>query len=186
MVERVCPWWLGFMLISPLRRWLTESPASLLSPYIREGCTVVEPGPGMGFFTLPMARMVGNRGRVIAVDVQPKMLAALRRRARRARLDERIETRLAQLESLGIDDLAGTADLVLAFAVVHEMPSAEAFFQQAAATLKPGGWLLLAEPKGHIKPQNWESELHAAQRAGLVDAGRPKVRRSLAALFRKL
>jgi len=46
--------------------------------------TVLEPGPGMGFFPLEALQMVGSNGRVVAVDVQPKMLEVLRRRARRA------------------------------------------------------------------------------------------------------
>ena len=57
--------------------------------------TVLEPGPGMGFFTLELARLVGPEGRVIAVEVQPQMIAGLRRRAERATLIDRIETRPA-------------------------------------------------------------------------------------------
>jgi tRNA A58 N-methylase Trm61 len=186
MAERVCPWWLGYLLASPVRGWLTGWPEDLLGPYLEPGATVVEPGPGMGFFTLPMARMVGERGRVVAVDIQPKMLEELRRRARKAGLDGRVETRLAHPESLGLADMAGAADFLLAFAVVHEMPSAPAFFGQSAATLKQGGMLLLAEPAGHVNVETWRRELDAAQAAGLVAAGRPKVRRSRAALLRKV
>ena len=51
MAERVCPWWLGYLLASPMRRWL-EDPVDILAPYVHEGMTVLEPGPGMGFFTL--------------------------------------------------------------------------------------------------------------------------------------
>ena len=58
MAERVCPWWKGYLLASPIRRWW-QKPEELLAPYLREGMTVLEPGPGMGFFTLPMSRMVG-------------------------------------------------------------------------------------------------------------------------------
>lgn len=65
MAERICPWWMGYLLLSPIRRWM-QNPEKLLAPYIREGVTVLEPGPGMGFFTLPMARMTGESGRIIA------------------------------------------------------------------------------------------------------------------------
>jgi ubiquinone/menaquinone biosynthesis C-methylase UbiE len=47
--------------------------------------TVLEPGPGMGAFTLELARLVGSSGRVVAVDVQSKMLDGLKRRAKRAK-----------------------------------------------------------------------------------------------------
>ena len=66
-----------------------------LTPFVQPGMTVFEPGPGMGFFTLEMARMAGRHGRIIAVDIQPKMLSALGRRVGRKGLSDRIEFRLA-------------------------------------------------------------------------------------------
>ena len=184
MQRHVCPWWLGYLLACPLRRWV-QDPAKILAPYVHEGATVLEPGPGMGFFTLPLARMVGATGRVVAVDVEPRMLDALRRRARKAGLLERVEIRLAQPDSLGLTDLAGQVDFALAFAVVHEMPSAVSFFTEAGRTLKPGGRLLLAEPSGHVRAPRFEAELAAAAEAGLQLADRPSIRRSRAALFKK-
>jgi SAM-dependent methyltransferase len=184
MAKRVCPWWHGYYLVSPLRRWI-QNPDKLLPRYVKEGMTVLEPGPGMGFFTLPMARFVGATGRVVAVDIQPQMLVALRRRAAKAGLTGRIQTRLAQPETLGLDGLKGAVDFVLAFAMVHEMPSAEVFFREAAGTLKPGGLLLLAEPKGHVKPETFERELAAAGAAGFEVEERPTIRGTQAAVLRK-
>jgi len=91
MAEHVCPWWIGYFLVSPVRRWL-QNPEELIKPYITPGMIVLEPGPGMGFFTLPLARRVGS-GRVVAVDIQPKMISALRRHAEKAGLLQRIDTR---------------------------------------------------------------------------------------------
>ena len=95
MAERLCPLWMGYLLLCPMRRW-QEKPEELLAPYLRDGMTVLEPGPGMGFFTLPMSRMAGPAGRIVVVDIQPKMLESLRKRARKAGTLERIDTRLAQ------------------------------------------------------------------------------------------
>lgn len=184
MAEHVCPWWMGYLLASPMRRWM-QNPEKLLAPYMRAGMTVLEPGPGMGFFTLPMAAMTAPAGRVVAVDIQARMLESLRRRAAKAGLLARIETRLAQPGSMQLDDLKGAVDFVLAFAMVHEMPSAEAFFREAAATLKPEGLLLLAEPAGHVNAEGFNLELEAARKAGLEPVERPAIRRSLAALLRK-
>ena len=89
MAKHVCPWWVGYLLISPIRRWL-QDPDKILSPYISEGMTVLDVGPGMGFFTIPAARMVGNSGRVIAVDLQEKMLKSLVKRAEKAGVAGRI------------------------------------------------------------------------------------------------
>jgi cyclopropane fatty-acyl-phospholipid synthase-like methyltransferase len=183
MSEHVCPWWIGYFLVSPLRRWM-QNPDELIVPYVTPGMTVLEPGPGMGFFTLPLARRAGS-GRVIAVDIQAKMLDALRRRATKAGLAQRIETRLASAASMGIDDLKGMVDFILAVAVVHEMPSAEAFFREAAAALAPGGRLLLAEPSGHVSEARFAEELTSAEHAGLAVKQRPAVKRCHAALLAK-
>ena len=59
--HRVCPWWVGYILASPIRK-LTHDPAGILAPFVRAGMTVLEPGPGMGFFTLELARLVGPTG----------------------------------------------------------------------------------------------------------------------------
>lgn len=160
-------------------------PAKILAPLVREGMTVLEPGPGMGFFTLELARLVGTSGRVVAVDIQPRMLDALRRRAAGAGLLTRLDVRLAQPDSMGLDGWAGAVDFVLAFAMVHEMPSASAFFQEAAQAMKPGACLLLAEPAGHVKPALFAAELEFAAQAGLRLLDRPAIRRSHAALLRK-
>ncbi len=183
LAERVCPWWLGYLLACPWRR-LLQDPHKIVASHVHEGMTVLEPGPGMGFFTLVLARLVGRSGRVVAVDIQPQMLDRLRRRAEEAGLLERLDVRLAQPQSMGLDDLIRRVDFVLAFAVVHEMPDGDSFFQQCAASLRAEGTLLLAEPSMHVNAQLFEEELEAAFRAGLVVADRPVVPGSRAALLR--
>ena len=184
MSNRVCPWWLGYLLASPIRR-LVDDPSKVLAPYVGEGMTVLEPGPGMGFFTLELARRVGPSGRVVAVDVQPRMIERLKRRATRAGLGERVDARLAAPDSLRVADLAGVVDLVLAFAVVHELPALNSFFAEVATALRPGGTLLLAEPTGHVSGPEFETELESAAQAGLSVADRPSLRRSRVALLKK-
>ena len=181
---RVCPWWLGHLLTCPVRRFF-EDPSKILSPYVRPGMTVLEPGPGMGFFTLALAQYVGDTGRVVAVDIQLKMLDALERRAIKAGLRRRIETRLVRPGSMEIPDLAGKVDFALVFAVVHEMPNDRSFFGELSAALKPGGTALLVEPAGHVKTGKFEQELTAATAAGLVPIERPRLSRNHAALLRK-
>lgn len=186
MAQRVCPWWIGYFLVSPIRKWLEiGNPEAFLSSYVKPGMTVFEPGPGMGFFTLPMAKLVGPSGRVIIADIQPNMINALRRRAAKADLLPRIETRLVERDSLQVADLQGRVDFVLAWATVHEFPSAARFFAEAAATLKAGGRLLFAEPSGHVDEENFARELDAARLQGLTEIQRPRVRRSFSVLLTK-
>jgi SAM-dependent methyltransferase len=185
MAQSVCPWWLGYLLASPLRR-LIQDPARVLTPYIHEGTTVLEPGPGMGFFTLEIARLVGPAGRVVAIDIQPRMLDRLKRRAARAGLLGRVDARVAAPDNLGIADLAGSVDFTLAFALVHELPAPETFFLEVAKASKPGAGLLFAEPAGHVKAPRFEAELAAAIHAGFKLVERPAISRSRAAFLKKV
>ncbi|CAA6606031.1 Methyltransferase type 11 [Rhodospirillaceae bacterium LM-1] len=184
MKPHVCPWWLGPLLNLPMRRWV-QDPVRILSPFVREGMTVLEPGPGMGFFTLDLARLVGSTGQVIAVDLQPRMLAGLMRRAAKAGLDARIETRVAAAKRMGIDDLKGSVDFSLAFAMVHELPSPQDFFAELAPCLKPNGCVLMVEPAGHVPDDVFVDQVKAACAAGLVLSERPKIWRSLTAVLRQ-
>jgi len=186
MAHSPCPWWLGYFLTSPLRKWLeVKDPEAFLRPYIKPDMTVFEPGPGMGFFTLPAAKLVGPSGRVIAADIQPQMLNTLRERAAKAGLLSRIETRFVGPDTLGAEDLEGQVDFVLAWAMVHELPSPDNFFAEAAATLKPGCLLLFAEPHGHVDAAHFAVELEAARLAGLSEISRLSVRRSHVVLLSK-
>jgi SAM-dependent methyltransferase len=184
MAKRVCPWWLGYLLASPLRR-LAYKPADILGSYVRTGMTVLEPGPGMGFFTLELARLVGASGRVVAVDVQSRMIERLKRRAAKAGVLDRIDARLAGPASMGVADLASSVDFTLAFGVVHEMPSPGLFFAEAAQASKPGASLLFVEPAGHVTGEEFETELQDAFKVGFALADRPSIRRERAALLQK-
>ncbi len=180
MASRVCPWWLGYVLVSPLRR-LWQHPVKTLQPFVGPGMVVLEPGCGMGYFTLDLARMAGPDGRVVAVDLQPKMLDGLRRRARRAGLSEWIDVRLAEPTRLGLNDLVGRVDVALALHVVHELPNAASFFAEVHELLRPDGGLLVVEPRGHVSESDFETTLSAAQRAGFDLVRRPLVGRDRAA-----
>jgi len=164
----VCPWFLGSLLANPLRK-LFDSPERLLAPFVRPAMTVLEPGCGMGFFSLPLARMVGPDGRVLCVDLQEEMLNGLRKRARRAGLADRIETISCSSDDLGIDRWLGQVDLAVVIYMLHEVPDGPALLRQLYAALRPGGRLLILEPKGHVSPAQFASARDAARAAGFAE-----------------
>ena len=170
----VCPPWMGYLLANPVRR-IWQDPRAILAPFVTARMTVLEPGPAMGFFTLELARLVGPAGRVVAVDVQARMLEALRRRAAKRGLDGRIETRLATAEGMGLADLRGRADFALAFAMVHEVKDRARFFEEVGASLKPGGRVLLAEPRGHVSDELFAEFLRLAEANGLAVSAGPAI-----------
>jgi ubiquinone/menaquinone biosynthesis C-methylase UbiE len=180
----VCPWWLGPVLASPIRRWF-EKPERILGPLVTPGMTVIEPGCGMGFFSVPLARLVGPSGRVVCVDLQEKMLAGLRRRARRAGVLERIETVVAGGTDLHVDAWADRVDLALAIHVVHELPAPEAFLAQLHRALRQGGTLLVSEPRGHVSDEAFAATISLAGRVGFERVPHEVHTRSLAAVLRK-
>lgn len=178
----ICPWWLAYTFDNPLRR-LIHKPENILGPYVKEGMTVLDMGCGMGYFSIAMARMMGEAGRVLAVDLQQKMLDILRKRAERAGVSKRIETRLCSPESIGIDE---EVDFTLAFWMVHEVRNARMFFKQVRSVLRPGGRILAAEPIMHVTSGEFETTIKAAETEGLLVLGRPRIALSRTVLFERL
>lgn len=184
MANRVCPPWVGYLLLNPLRK-LMENPRRIFAGWVGEGVRVLEPGCGSGYFTLPLAEMTGSSGRVYALDVQDKMLDIVRSRAEKAGLSDRIDLRLTGETSLNIDDLAGTIDFAAAMHMVHEVPDQEAFFREIYAALKSGGGLLMVEPKGHTKKDLFREFLNLADREGFYTESLNENMFSRQALLRK-
>ncbi len=175
----VCPWWLSYVLANRFRGWLHD-PQEILGPYARRGMTVVDLGCGMGFFSIALAHMVGDQGRVIAVDLQQQVLDVLEKRARKAGVGARIRTHRCKPDRIGI---RGPADFALAFWMVHEVPDPGGFLGQVRSLLKPGGKLLVVEPKIHVSRRKFQETLDAARRAGLALEEEPRVRISRAAVL---
>ena len=182
MPHSVCPWWIGYLLLSPMRRW-GQNPRRILEPWVGPGMTVVDVGSAMGYFTLPLAELVGPTGRVVAVDLQARMLRTLERRARRAGLADRCARRGCTAESLGLADLAGRVDFALIFAVAHEVPDVARLMAELAAVLSPQGRALLAEPSGHVSAEEFAASIAAALAAGLTVEAQPAIARSRAMLL---
>ena len=182
--HHVCPWWLGYFLSCPLRRFV-ENPEKLLGPYVRQGMVVVEPGCGMGFFSLPLARMVGPSGRVVCVDLQPRMITRLVKRAKKRGLLDRIEAVVCTENDLGLESHRETIDLAAAIHVVHEVPDASRFLTQIHNALKRSARLLILEPKGHVTLQEFNKTLDQARQAGFIELEPQTIRKEHAALLEK-
>ncbi len=180
MATHVCPWWAVPFTIDPPFRRLLHDPEKIVGPYVKAGMTVVDVGCGVGWFSIPMARMVGDQGTVIAVDLQPQMLDMLRRRAEKAGVSARIETRPCAQDKLGID---ARADFVLVFAMLHEVPDPDRFLGEVRDCLKPGGKVLLAEPPIHVSRKSFANEVRVAEATGFRVVERPRLRWSHAAVL---
>lgn len=179
MAEHTCPPWLSIVLDNPLRRWL-HRPAAMLRGLVHPGATVADLGCGPGVFTLAMAELVGPAGRVVAVDVEPAMLAHVRTRAEAAGVLPRVDLRRCEATRLGLRE---PLDFVLAFWMVHEVPDQEALLREVRANLAPRGWFLMAEPRVHVPAAAFERSVATARAVGLTPCATPPVRLSRAVLF---
>jgi ubiquinone/menaquinone biosynthesis C-methylase UbiE len=181
MAPHICPWWLGWMLDNPIRGFF-HNPQSLLSPYVTKNMIALDIGSGSGFFTRSLARLVGLKGKVVAIDRQQPMLDRLSAKVRRARLSDRIVVVRAQNDDLG---LAGTADFALAFWMLHEVRDTRRVLEQIFQHLKPGAKLFLVEPKFEVPPAFFREFLELAHNVGFKEIKRPRVAFSRAVLLAK-
>jgi ubiquinone/menaquinone biosynthesis C-methylase UbiE len=85
-------------------RKLIQDPYKILGGNIEKGQTVMDLGCGPGYFSLAMAEIVGEKGRVISVDIQEEMLQMLKEKSEQQGLKSRIILRRAQPEKLGLSE----------------------------------------------------------------------------------
>ncbi|MDB4944691.1 MAG: ubiE 5 [Labilithrix sp.] len=124
-------------------RAATEQPEHVLDVLaIREGSTVADVGAGSGYFTVRLARRVGPRGRVLATDLQPEMLALLREKAAAAKLANVVPVLATETDARLP---RGEVDLVLMVDVYHELPHPAATLAQLRTSLARDGRLALVE-----------------------------------------
>jgi ubiquinone/menaquinone biosynthesis C-methylase UbiE len=179
--KHICPWYCCFTFDNIFRKGF-QNPYKILSGYLKAGDTVMDVGPGQGYFSIPMAKMVGENGRVIAIDIQKKMLDILERRAQKENVADRILFKLVSDTNYGINS---EVDFALAFWMVHEVPDKKALFQSIYDSMSHGKQFLVAEPYLHVTGKMMEETVKTAQGVGFALVDRPKIFFSRAALLRK-
>lgn len=135
-----CPSQLSWLVDNRFFDPLTERTLRQLD--LSPGMQVLDAGCGPGRMTIPIARGVGRDGRVVALDIQADMLRRVEAKAREAAL-----TNISLLRGgLGTGVLpAGTFDRAVLVTVLGEIPDRDAALREIYASLKPGGFLLVAE-----------------------------------------
>ena len=182
MGDHICLWWFAYTFDNRFRH-LFHNPVKMFGAYVSTGMTALDVGCGMGFFSIGLARLVGDTGCVIAADVQPKMLEVMQKRSIKAGVAGRIRPHRCEPDNLGVDT---TVDFILAFWMVHEVPDSESFFHQIRTCLKPGGRFLVAEPRLHVSSKRFQEILGSAQESGLNICEAPSIRFSRAAVFKSV
>lgn len=176
-----CPWWFLFTFDNPFRRRI-HNPFTILKPYINPGDTVLDVGCGMGYFSLELARLVGETGKVITADLQQKMLSGLQKRAARAGLESRMQLHLCLPDQIGIQQ---PIDFALAFWMVHEVSHRKSFLTEIFANLKPGGKMLIVEPYIHVSKENFVRSVNLGLSTGFTLFAHPRISFSRAVVVQK-
>ena len=145
--------------------------------------TVLDVGCGPGFFSIELAKLVGEGGSVIAADLQQGMLDRLRDKIKGSALEHSISLVKCEHDSLNVRE---PVDFILSFYMVHEVPKKETFFKQLAPLLKDTGRYLIVEPKlFHVSRKEFQATLSIAQHLGFEVQQGPRLVASWSAILTK-
>ena len=169
--SHVCSHKHSFFLDNFMRR-VFQNPGKIVGEYVKEGDCALDVGCGPGFFTIEMAKRVGEKGSVIAIDLQPEMLAKVERKSKKLNLSKRISLHRCPQEKIGLPEDV-KADFVLAYYMVHETLDPKKFFKEIMSLLKNKGKVLIVEPKFHVSEKTFKRTEMDALEAGLKVIDRP-------------
>ncbi len=178
--HHVFPAWRSWILDNWIRK-IGQNPEKILQGLINPGDTAADIGCGPGFFTITMARMAGEKGRVIACDLQDEMLGKVRKKAERQKIRNIFYVK-TEKDKINISD---KLDFALCFYIVHEIPDGLAFFKEMSGLMKPEGKILLAEPAKWVDEEEFNGSIGNAKEAGFEVAEVRKIFGSRAILLKK-
>lgn len=177
--SKTCPVEIARGLDNSVRRFL-QNPQKLLKPFICEGMTVLDLGCGPGFFSIEIAKLLGDSGKVIAADLQDGMLEIVNKKIRGTKLAQRIELHKCLSNKIGVIE---KVDFVLAFYMVHEVQDQDKLFMELKSILKHNGKIYIIEPKIHVSAKSFDEMISKTEVIGFKIMDRPKVFFSRAALL---
>jgi ubiquinone/menaquinone biosynthesis C-methylase UbiE len=126
-------------MVDPSRAEWQRPDAVLKALSLQRGQTVCDVGAGPGYFAIPIARAVGERGMVLALEVEPKILEVLRDRLVKAKVRNVLAALVMPDEPFLAD---GACDVVLVVDTFHHFPDGAAYLRRLARSLKTSGRLV--------------------------------------------
>ncbi len=136
------PEFLTGLIDNPLRRRIQPPDEIAIRHKLEPGMTVLEVGPGNGRYTLAAADRIGEGGKLIAIDIEPKIIARSQVRLGEDGISN-VKARTADVLDLPFDE--GTFDAIYMITVIGEIPTPERAFAEFYQVLKVGGTLAFSE-----------------------------------------
>lgn len=177
--NRVCP----VSRAGGLEHWLRkllQNPKRIVGKYLHPGMVALDFGCGPGLFSIEMAKMVGSKGKIFAVDLQQGMLDKVAAKIRNTELAPIIKLHKCSESRTGLKE---KVDFALAFYVVHEVPNQAKFFEEIKTLMKPNARTLVVEPKFHVSKKDFEETIRITKALGFKEIEKPKVFLSRTALL---
>ena len=169
--NRICPVEKAGVLDNKFRK-IFQNPYKILNSYIEKGMTVLDVGCGPGFFSIEMAKMVGNSGCVIASDLQNEMLQILQNKIKGSNIENRILLHKCEENRIGISK---KVNFILLFYMVHEVKNKRIFFEELLTILHKNGKVLIVEPPFHVSKSEFEKMIQLTIDIGFLKIGTPKM-----------
>jgi len=136
------PEFMANLIDNPFRRKFQPPDKTAIRHGIQEGMRVLEIGPGNGTYTIAAAKRVGPSGEVMAIDIEPKMIARIQKRIKTEGI-ENVQARVADVYDLPFED--ASFDLGYMIAVINEIPDIPSALAELGRVLKPDGSLVFSE-----------------------------------------
>ncbi|MDG7012309.1 MAG: class I SAM-dependent methyltransferase [Nitrososphaerota archaeon] len=126
-------------LMSEERRAWQDPSVVVSAAGVKRGSSVADLGCGPGFFTIPLAEAVGERGVVFAVDSSETMLSHLRRNLSGAGPGVAARVKVVRADVSRTTLEGGAADVVLFANVMHDLADVPSFLREVRRVMKKGG-----------------------------------------------